>query len=505
MGEDGKEMLRIVVFIDDLDRCLPEKAVELLEAIKLFLDIPGYLFVLGVDKEVVKKGIAYRYRHFEHKEAKQEAGLIISPEDYLEKMIQLPLELPTVEHGRKEQYIQTLLGETEGFVEHTDIIEAGIGEGANTLNPRTLKRFVNLLAFTVRLAETVKKDILARKAKTKEDDENKKRLETYFVPILYIKWAIIVFRYSDEHNRIKGNWRRIIELQEAAIAQKPEKSAPEEKEVKKAQLSARLKKVLAKGITFPENEWLIDRFIHLTESTLISKREKVAASDFQQTYKPGEMVRIPAGLFLYGDEKVEEKIEKPFEIDVYPVTNMQYRRFIDSDGYLNEVYWSDEGRQWKEKNEITQPRYWDDKGRNKPEFPVVGVSYYEAKAYAKWAGKRLPTEMEWEKAARGTDGRAYPWGDDFDEKKCNTFESGVKNTSRVGHYPKGIGPYGCCDMAGNVWEWTDSWYDRDRNIKVSRGGSYDYERDSARCTTRDAVSPGDQTYDLGFRCVRTLE
>jgi formylglycine-generating enzyme required for sulfatase activity len=232
------------------------------------------------------------------------------------------------------------------------------------------------------------------------------------------------------------------------------------------------------------------------------------------------MVEVPSGKFLYEDEKREENIERSFLIDIYPVTNAQYEKFIRAgaytkqeilslpgrwgQGFYREEYWSEEGRKWREENNITQPRYWDDAKWNQPDHPVVGVSYYEAEAYAKWAGKRLPTEKEWEKAARGTDGREYPWGDGFDKDKCNTNESGIGATSRVTRYPNGVSPYGCYDMAGNVWEWTDSWHEEEKQTKVLRGGSWSIGRGFARCAIRPGLNPDSWGFVIGFRCVRSI-
>ena len=154
-------------------------------------------------------------------------------------------------------------------------------------------------------------------------------------------------------------------------------------------------------------------------------------------------------------------IDHDYWIDQYPVTNEKYRAFILADGYGNQAYWSVEGWKWKAENNIIVPEYWNDTEWNKADHPVVGVNYYEAEAYAKWAGKRLPTEREWEKAARGEDGREYPWGDEFDKNKCNSSEAAIGHTTPVTQYPKGVSPYGCYDMAGNVWEWCADWYDEE--------------------------------------------
>jgi len=188
---------------------------------------------------------------------------------------------------------------------------------------------------------------------------------------------------------------------------------------------------------------------------------------------------------------------------VDPVTNRPYGKFIEAGGYRENEYWSSDGQAWREENRISQPQYWNEKDWSQPEHPVVGVSYHEAEAFAAWAGKRLPTEKEWERAARGTDGREYPWGNEFDPEKCNTAKSKIGKTTRVTRYPNGISPAGCYDMAGNVWEWTASWYDDENTLRVLRGGSWFNDRDDARCADRLRIHPDLRNVDSGFRCART--
>ncbi|MEW6215628.1 MAG: SUMF1/EgtB/PvdO family nonheme iron enzyme, partial [Nitrospirota bacterium] len=190
------------------------------------------------------------------------------------------------------------------------------------------------------------------------------------------------------------------------------------------------------------------------------------------------MISIPAGKFLYGSEYPDEwpvrwsEIDYDYYIDRYPVTNEEYCRFLnnvkpdkmslDKWIYLEGSFGNKRCRIKKEGDE-----YRVEKGYE--QHPVIFVTWFGANAYTKWAGKRLPTEKEWEKAARGLYGRRYPWGNEFDKEKCNTYESGIGKTTHVDRYPKGVSPYGCYDMAGNIWEWTDSWYDKEKKYRVLRG------------------------------------
>ena len=170
-----------------------------------------------------------------------------------------------------------------------------------------------------------------------------------------------------------------------------------------------------------------------------------------------EFMRVPAGKFLmgsnnddfYDEEKPQHTVElSEYLIGKYPVTNLEYQAFVRAAKYKSPEGWN--GDQFPAK---------------KSNHPVVNVSWHDANAFCEWmsdiTGKqhRLPTEAEWEKAARGTDGRKYPWGDIFDPKKANTSESKINDTTGVGNFsPQGDSPYGCADMEGNVWEWVNDWY-----------------------------------------------
>lgn len=248
-----------------------------------------------------------------------------------------------------------------------------------------------------------------------------------------------------------------------------------------------------------------------------------------------EMVRIPAGTFLMGsvperDPNAKENEIPQITVDLpqywigkYPVTVGEYRAFVQGGGYDERRWWIEAGWEVRQKENWTAPRFWDDEQwTGDDRLPVIGVSWYEAWAYAQWLAEMtgdaylLPTEAEWEKAARGTDGRIYPWGDKFDKAKCNTDESGIKHTTPVGQYsPQGDSPYGCADMAGNVWEWCLTKWGWQYAVgleamdnapagdasRVVRGGSCLYNSVAARAVARVDRFPYNWFDVYGFRVV----
>lgn len=274
----------------------------------------------------------------------------------------------------------------------------------------------------------------------------------------------------------------------------------------------KLLEILKEGKEFPDNDFFLKNLIHLVQAA----RVETAAGKIEirhpeeKGYKPGEMTRIYKGSFLYGDSKREINIDYDYDMDVFPVTNKQYHEFINDNKEYKVPYLD---KEW------AKPYRWDKDKRTYPDgkenHPVVLVSYEDAVEFCKWRTEkenlseeekyRLPTEEEWEKAARGNDGREYPWGNEFDKEKCNSKESGNKCTIEVTRYLIGVSPYGCQDMAGNVWEWTDSWYDENKNSKVVRGGSWFNEAYFCRCASRSWFSPDERSQDVGFRCARTLK
>lgn len=235
-----------------------------------------------------------------------------------------------------------------------------------------------------------------------------------------------------------------------------------------------------------------------------------AAAPERPTITPGEMVLIPAGEFTFGtdDSQVdreglaqpEQKMTLPaFWIDKYEVTNRDYLDFAIKTQYVGEG--DKEGRSWRTFFTAEKALY-----------PVVYITWNDAAAYCKAQGKRLPTEFEWEKAARGTDGRRYPWGNQWETNKSNTYEAGFLQPVAVAQFADDVSVYGVHDMLGNVQEWTDSWFkpykgNRKKNEnwgerwRVVRGLSYGFYGSRGSLAIRSASLPN-ALYNYGFRCAK---
>jgi formylglycine-generating enzyme required for sulfatase activity len=237
-----------------------------------------------------------------------------------------------------------------------------------------------------------------------------------------------------------------------------------------------------------------------------------------------ELARVPAGPFLFGAGDPGRRHEAPqraldlseFWIGLGPVTNAQFARFVEAAGYRTTAEETGYARMWAGGRWVdVEKAYW-----RRPEgprsnvddrlhHPVVCVSWFDAQAYCEWAGLRLPSEREWEKAGRGNDGRPYPWGSEPPAPHRANFDMALGATTPAGHFsPAGDSPYGLHDMAGNVWEWTASWRDGQTGgpgrTRVIRGGAWPSSADNLRLTYRLDIDPLLRFNTLGFRAVARL-
>jgi formylglycine-generating enzyme required for sulfatase activity len=309
----------------------------------------------------------------------------------------------------------------------------------------------------------------------------------------------------------------------------------------------------------------------------VSLRRKAGLILGDLDWEPDDLdtfVELSPGTFLYGDGEEEREFMHRYWIGKYPVTNAQYARFVEADGYEQETYWSVEGWTWRTGNYTSEelnhlsdekrdmlsqrppdrrncPFHWKNRKWNNAIFPVVGVSWFEAEAYCNWLTEhlaladskvtvwrdgqlvtirlkpgtfdiRLPFEEEWERAVRGIDGSVYPWGnspdwtrlncaeawagrefedeDDFQDTIVDTLDA-VATTSVI-TYPRGKNAVGILDGAGNIWEWTASWWDKGN--MVLRGGSWYDMQELSRCASRIKYDPGYFHLDGGFRVLISL-
>jgi formylglycine-generating enzyme required for sulfatase activity len=234
-----------------------------------------------------------------------------------------------------------------------------------------------------------------------------------------------------------------------------------------------------------------------------------------------KMVFVPAGEFLMGSETgdVDERPIRSvfldaFYIDMYEVTNARYRLCVDAGLCLPPAM----------NVSSTRANYYDDPAFD--DYPVMYVSWEMAQSYCAWRGVELPTEAQWEKAARGTDGRTYPWGEGIDCQRANyyrqqgtDFIACVGDTTRVGSYESGQSPYGAYDLTGNVWEWVSDWYGssyyqespvnnptgpESGSARVVRGGAWQFSDFSVRATRRYWFNPSNALENVGFRCARKV-
>lgn len=513
----------MVVCVDDLDRCLPDRALEVLETIKIFLDVPGCAFLLAADHKRIEEVVQARF-------GSQSEGL---GESYLEKLVQLPFYLPPLDEDKVGHFLAEAAPDLQ--IDVLKVFAQGLAP-----NPRMVKRMLNIFRLLEKLSQ----------------QRVKRGTMEAFDPIILAKIVVIQTRYQNLYHDLLEYPNLIQELELYATDREEIVSLVKNKERPAPLLVERyaglrpLMRMLRVGTPFASlTPAQIKAYLYLTLPTqqgttqegpipqqllndLLSNdltRIRAAVGIIRQQHQKQEyvaalaqwvngehdapwqerlsaayalaylgdprdfeaVVEIPGGEFAYGEDANILYI-RGYRIGKYPVTNAQYARFLETHPEVPVPFVNAD---W------ARPYNWDQERRIYPEgkanLPVVLVTWEKAQAYCSWAGGRLPTEEEWERAARGDDGHRYPWGETADPNCANVRESGLGGPTPVGVYLHCSSPYNLLDMSGNVWEWTAT--DFDEQTKVIRGGAWNFPIKSARTYTRECSRPGNQSHSIGFR------
>ena len=542
----------LVIFIDDLDRCPPEKIAQVLEAVNLFLDKSGFVFVIGADLGLLQDIVQKRYR---------DAGATgENAAEYIEKIIQLSFDLPPILESDMQGYIRMSAVNSTISNHWRELAEAA------GFNPRKVKSALNNL----QLRWAIRNNI-ASAGWVDFDD--------------FVRWELLMrsspkFKAYVHKQYDLQNPEMLVSLLDAAFrwASGEEAAAASFKEDLNEPMRRVLREIQPYRARF--NAGVLKNLIYLTAPALEKVSPFSQASDMQipgevaeppsvpvepqpQAIDPVlelkeilgqdsgrliiggiEFIRIPAGSFLMGssdEDKLSRANEKPqhslniaktYWLAKFPLTNAQFGQFVELTGYQTDAEkvgaaYGYEGSQWQQilGANWLHPRGSQSQISGKQEHPVVSVTWFDAQQYCKWFNLRfanelqvnrnlvlrLPSESEWEKAARGEFGAVYPWGSQApDQASCN-FDMRLGDTTPVGQYsPIGDSPYALSDMAGNVWEWTNSLFaaypyeeqdgreDQQKpGSRVVRGGSFDNDAQFVRCACRTQLAVPHNS--LGFR------
>ncbi len=523
LQETSKDLkLKIVVFIDDLDRCLPEKGVELLEGLKVLLDLSGFIFVIGVARDVVEQGIKVRYRELYSEE---DRGFTFKEQDYLDKIIQFPLTLPPADVDRLKSMVANYLKDLEEVKPYLGTIQKSLG-----IIPRCLKRFINNLSYTFWVSG-------------QEEDKKMFRVE------LLVKMTLIVFKFPAFYWVIGKTPAHLLLVQEILEKKKQDEKESEEEEPGEKDILKIAPKEKSTTVTgFPEidelnlfdypnlesiteilakqkregavkdegfeNEKEVLRYVSLLSITSTSKdTRKAGTGDLRQTME-SRMILIPAGTVLMKDEKSGNEFTakiSAFSMDKFPVTQGLYEMVMGEAKNRSKFRGGDrpvENVSWFEAVEFCS--LLSDKVGLKRVYTIEGEN-----VTPDWKadGFRLPTEAEWEYACRaGTiDGR-------YGGIKKIAWYKDNSNGSTQGVGNKEPNSFGLYDMLGNVWDWCWDWkgdYPKEVTIewrgpdngrhRVCRGGGWDSTIRQCTSAERGFNYPTRLLAHLGFRLARSLK
>jgi len=516
---------RLAIFLDGLDACPPERAVDTLEATRRLLDTPSSLCFLAADYDRLNAGLNARYGET----SIAANGVACANTLHMQRLVQVMFTLPSLSSTHIDDFMAQLAPDLPAATR--GVLAVGLPP-----TPRSIKQALNtlhlrqaltqpavdapegsnliLLAKAVVLQERcpelwalvmqhpeLLQDLEShmRGAQAAKDSTSLPVKKSLPLPIARYAADPLLTRVLAPAEPLTASFAHLAphELR-ACLSLVPDARDPD-RQVWDDLLSGNTVHLRAAVEVAQQHQptysHALVRFMHREYPASIAQRLSAGLAlghlgdprDFSAT------VTIPSGEFLYGAEKQPCTLPA-FRIGCYLVTQAYYAEFLQAHPEIPVPYVDED---W------ARVYNWDPEKRTYPagrsNQPVVLVTWDEAATYCAWAGGRLPTQEEWERAARGIDGRSYPWGETFAPAHANTRESGVGGPTPVGVFVEGESPSGALDMAGNVWEWTASDYDP--NAKVLRGGAWNFPAESARTFVSERSRPHNRSHAISFRVI----
>lgn len=519
------ENFRIVIFIDDLDKCLPENSIKVLESINLILDLKGLSFVLGINRDIIENHLENKYKNITSIQSEENSKM------YLDKMIQLPFYLPSYS-GKISNLIDNLYAQSSKDIELEKDIKAVI-LSISTLEmvtPRFIVRLINRIKVSAKIYMKLNPktslsngQILSLFSISCTLEELYKEFYTTLVKNeKVVKYLIKTIQNETFINEETHLYLDIDKTQKSLIINALEENYN----------AFRMIFSTEQGKFWLENKgYRLDTFEFLKSNTII---EAINKDENTPVFK----TNFEDNIILIDDQDIDEKefIKIPnqnYEISKYVVTNKWFNEFINSNGYNEAKYWDNiDSKVWLMNNSITslddkytkmvekEKNYYKKKFKEdlrKGDFnsdlqPIVYVTYFEAQAFCNYLSLNdpeyiysIPSREQWDYVAKGAqENRVYPWGNAWNNNYCNNATNQLHRTSQIGMFSQGDSKFGVSDMVGNVWSWTSSLEKNEYNYL--KGGSWNFSDPTYFKVSDNQMTffnnPSFQNYDIGFFCIR---
>lgn len=518
----NEQNLKIVIFIDDLDKCLPKNAIKMLESINLILDLKGLSFVLAVDRNIIENFLDNRISS-RYDKNQQYSGKI-----YLDKIVQLPFYLPSY-NGKILNLLENIYSKTNSSMKLEDAIKNVILSISplKVITPRFIIRLINRIKVNSKIFIKINSDI---------------ELDTHAIYSIFSVSCTLEELYNEMYQLLINNddvVKYLIKIiQHETYIKEDSNIYLNLNKTQKEQLIEILDNdFISLRMIFSTEQgkfWLEQRklrletfeFLYSDSIKNVSRDTPIYKTDFEDT------------IVLIEDKEVNEKEfiqipNKEFEMSKYVITNKWFNEFINADGYTETKYWSDMASKiWLMNNKIDsldqkyeimlhkEKNYYQKKYKqnllkenfNKDLQPIVYITYYEAQAFCNYLSNideeytySIPTNEQWDYVAKaGDEERLFPWGNEWNKNYCNNSSNQLHKTSQIGAFPQGNSKFGISDIVGNVWSWTSSLEKNDYNYL--KGGSWNFADPSYFKVSNNKMTffnnPGSQYYDIGFFCIR---